>query len=147
MPLSTRARLSLGALYLVSGLVLLGGIGDLFITELLDVQRAFLSGGGAHPVSPPAARGFLEVLHAMAGGLIGVGSAGLLLVHFGLRRGHRWAGLALGLSIGFAEGANTVGMLRLGSPFWMVTATYLGLLATGLSLAYLPTFAFDREHP
>lgn len=139
-----RARIAVGALTLVCALVLLGGIGDLFITEPLDAQRAFLSDDGMHPVSPPAERGFLEVLHAMAGGLVGVGASGLLLVHLGLRRGHRWAGLALALSVGCAEGANTMGMLRLGSPFWVVTATYLALLVVGLGCAFLPTFAFEE---
>lgn len=137
-----RRKISLGLYYLVSSLVLAGGLGDLTITELLDVQRDFLSGGGEYPVSPPAEATFLTVLHALAGGLVGVGIASLLLTHFGIRRGQRWAAVAVVAAIGCAEGANTVGMYVLGSPFWMVTASYLVLLGAATLLAFAPRFAF-----
>lgn len=140
-----RKRIALGLYYLVPALVLLGGLGDLAITELLDVQRAFLSGGGAYPVSPPAARAFLETLHAMAGGLIGVGVAGLMLTHFGIRTGQRWAAVALVVAIVCTEGANTIGMYRLGSPFYLVTAVYIVLILTATVIAFAPTFIFAQD--
>lgn len=140
-----RGKLALGLYYLVSGLVLLGGLGDLTITELMDAQRDFLSGGGTYPISPAAEHSFLELLHAMAGGLIGVGASGLLLTHFGIRTGHRWAAIAVLVAILCSEGANTLGMLRLGSPFYMVTATYVVLVITATALAFTPRFAFDPD--
>lgn len=140
-----RRRIALGLYYLVPALVLLGGLGDLAITELLDAQRAFLSGGGVHPVSPPAARAFLETLHAMAGGLVGVGAAGLMLTHFGIRAGHRWAAVALVVAIVCAEGANTIGMYRLGSPFYLVTAAYVALILLATGIAFAPTFVFAQH--
>jgi hypothetical protein len=97
----TRRTLSLALFYAASALVLLGGLGDLAITELLDAQVAMLSGGGAWPITPPAERTFLTVLHAMAGGLVGVGASGLVLTHYGIRRGHRWAAVCVGLGTAF----------------------------------------------
>lgn len=138
----SRRTASLSLFYLVSAMVMLGGFGDLAITELMEAQRDMLSGGGAYPVSPPAERTFLTVLHVMAAGLVGVGAACLLLTHFGIRRGQRWALGGVAVGIGCAEGANTLGMFVLGSPFWVVTATYLLLLALALLLALVPTFAF-----
>lgn len=111
------------------------------MTQLLDAQEAFLSGGGAFPISPPARKSFLEILHALGGGLAGVGFASLLLVHYGVRRGQRWAAGAMAGAIVLAEGANMIGMYRLDSPFYMVTLAYLVLLATGLGLLFVPTFA------
>ncbi|MEZ4239330.1 MAG: hypothetical protein R3F59_24885 [Myxococcota bacterium] len=131
-----RQRVALALFYVVSTAVLVGGLGDLAITELLDVQRDLLSGGGAYPVTPPAETVFLTVLHAMAGGLVGVGAASLLMTHYGIRRGQRWAVVGVAVAIGCAEGANTLGMYALGSPLWAVTASYLALLlvAVGLSV-------------
>ncbi|MEZ4321603.1 MAG: hypothetical protein R3F61_29285 [Myxococcota bacterium] len=129
-----RERLALALFYGVSALVMLGGLGDLAITDLLDAQEAMLSGNGAYPISPPARTVFLTVLHAMAGGLVGVGAASLLMTHFGIRRGHGWAVAGVAVAIGGAESANTLGMFTLGSPFWVITATYLGLLAVAVGL-------------
>ena len=141
-----RAKISLTLYYLVAGLVLLGGLGDLTITSLLDAQREFLSGGGQHPISPAAERSFLAVLHAMGGGLVGVGASSLCLVHFGIRRGQRWAIVAAVMAIGCAEGANTLGLASLGSPLALVTASYLLLLTIATALALAPSFAFaDRR--
>ena len=113
---------------------------------LLDAQREFLSGGGQHPISPAAERSFLAVLHAMGGGLVGVGASSLCLVHFGIRRGQRWAVVAAVMAIGCAEGANTLGLASLGSPLALVTASYLLLLTIATALALAPSFAFaDRR--
>lgn len=142
-----RRKLALALYYVVPLLVLLGGLGDLVITELLETQRAFLSGQGAYPISPPAERAFLAVLHAMAGGLVGVGAAGLMLTHFGIRAGHRWAAVALLIAILCSEGANTVGLYLLGSPFYLVTGTYVALILAATALAFAPTFAFATDEP
>lgn len=139
-----RRRASLSLLYLVSILIAFGGVSDLFFSDLMPVQEAFLSGHGAYAISPSARTSFLEILHALGGGLAGIGFASVFLVHFGIRRGHRWAAVALAGMIVGAEGANTIGMFRLGSPFYMVTASYLALLFAGIGLAFLPTFAFAK---
>ena len=109
-------------------MIFLGGIGDLAIRELLDVQRDFLSAQGAYEISPAAESAFLELLHAMAGGLIGVGLNGLLLTHWGIRKGLDWAAFAVVVSVFCSESANTWGMYRLNSPFYVITGTYVLLI-------------------
>lgn len=46
---------------------------------------------------------------------------------------------------GAAELANTLGMLSLGSPFWVVTAAYLALPLAALVLTLAPSFAFSSR--
>lgn len=76
----------------------------------------------------------LHLLHALGGGLIGIGIASLALVHFGVRRGQRWAAPTMLAAIVASEGMNAVGMYAVGS-YWYVSLGYVVLATTGVVLA------------
>jgi len=128
-----RAKLGFGLLYVVTIAMILGGVGDLVIREPLEVHRRFLLGGGEVAVSPQTASLVVHLLHALGGGLVGVGSAALALLHYGLRRGQRWAGFAILAAVVPAETMNAVGMYAVNS-FYYVSVAYLVLVILGVAL-------------
>ena len=75
----------------------------------------------------------LHLLHALGGGLVGIGIASFALVHFAVRRGERWALWTMLAAVVASEGANAVGMYAVGS-FWYVSVTYLVLTVVGVTL-------------
>ena len=76
-------RTGLLVLYVVGdAAIALGGVGDLRLRALFEVQ-AFL--GTAH-VPAPTMLLILHLLHALGGGLVGIGIASFALVHFAVRR-------------------------------------------------------------
>jgi hypothetical protein len=129
-------RTGLALLYFVAGAMALGGIGDLTIRHLFDVHVRYLQAGGAPDVPPQTSSLVIHLLHALGGALLGIGIASPALVHFGLRRGHRWAGGALLGATLAGEGANAIGMYAVGS-YWYVSASYLVIASLGLALVVL----------
>ena len=81
-------RAGLIILYAVAIAIGLGGVGDLTIRALFDVHKRFL---GTADVPATTTALVLHLLHALGGGLVGIGLASLALVHFGVRRGAGWA--------------------------------------------------------
>jgi hypothetical protein len=75
----------------------------------------------------------LHLLHALGGGLIGIGIASIALVHFAIRRGEHWALWTMLAAVVASEGANAVGMYAVGS-FWYVSVTFIVLTAVGVTL-------------
>ena len=123
-------RAGLVILGVVAIAIALGGVGDLTIRALFDVHKRFL---GTADVPPKTTALVLHLLHALGGGLVGVGVASLALVHFGVRRSARWALWAMLAAVIASEGANAVGMYAVGS-FWYVSATFVVLTAIGAAL-------------
>jgi hypothetical protein len=81
-------RAGLVVLYVVAIAIALGGVGDLTIRALFDVHNRFL---GTADVPAATTALILHLLHALGGGLVGIGLASFALVHFGVRPGARWA--------------------------------------------------------
>jgi hypothetical protein len=123
-------RAGLIILYVVAIAIGLGGVGDLTIRALFDVHKRFL---GTADVPATTTALVLHLLHALGGGLVGIGLASLALVHFGVRRGAGWALWAMLAAVIASEGANAVGMYAVGS-FWYVSVTFIVLTAIGVTL-------------
>jgi len=123
-------RAGLIVLYVVAIAIGLGGVGDLTVRALFDVHKHFL---GTADVPATTTALVLHLVHALGGGLIGIGLASLALAHFGVRRGARWAPWAMLAAVVASEGANAVGMYAVGS-FWYVSVTYIALTAIGVAL-------------
>ncbi len=118
-------RTGLLILYVVATAIALGGVGDLTIRALFEVHKRFL---GTADVPAATTSLILHLLHALGGGLVGIGIASFALVHFAVRRGERWALWTMLAAVVAAEGANAVGMYAVGS-FWYVSVTYIVLTA------------------
>jgi hypothetical protein len=123
-------RAGLIILYVVAIAIGLGGVGDLTVRALFDVHKRFL---GTTDVPATTTGLVLHLVHALGGGLVGLGLASLALVHFGVRRGAGWAAWAMLAAVIASEGANAVGMYAVGS-FWYVSVTYIVLTAVGVTL-------------
>ncbi|HVV52761.1 MAG TPA: hypothetical protein VHO06_24080 [Polyangia bacterium] len=117
-------------LYAAATAIALGGAGDLTIRALFDVHKRFL---GAADVPAATTSLILHLLHALGGGLIGIGVASFALVHFAVRRGERWALWTMLAAVVASEGANAAGMYAVGS-FWYVPVAYIVLTAVGVTL-------------
>jgi hypothetical protein len=126
-------RTGLALTYLVALAITLGGVGDLTIRHLLGVHIRYLTSGGVSSISPETSSLVLHLVHALGGGLVAVGVAALALVHFGLRRGQRWAGFTALTAIVSSEGSNAIGMYAVGS-YWYVSVTYVVIAAVGIAL-------------
>ena len=79
-------RTGLVILYMVATAIALGGVGDLTVRALFEVHERFL---GTVDVPAAITSLILHLLHALGGGLVGIGIASFALVHFAVRRGER----------------------------------------------------------
>jgi hypothetical protein len=123
-------RTGLLVLYVVAIAIALGGVGDLTVRALFEVHKRFL---GTADVPAPTTSLILHLLHALGGGLVGIGIASFALVHFAVRRGERWALWTMLAAVVVSEGANAVGMYAVGS-FWYVSVTFIVFAAIGVTL-------------
>ncbi len=124
-----------------AALIILGGLYDIFTPavpshELEFAQRGGLPGQGALALSR-------ELLRALGGALLAVGLAVAALINVPFRKGEGWAAWTIGCVVCVAEGINTVGMARVGGPFWAPLAFIL-LALVGLLTAYVPMSVFSR---
>ncbi len=124
-------KFGLALVYLASALIALGGLGDQFIVEFLDVHHAYLGRPDPGPLLERAEGLLLLMLHVLGGGLMASGVACLAMTHFALRQGHGWALPAIGITALLGEGFNAYGMYRVGS-YWVYPVTVLSLLFVGL---------------
>jgi uncharacterized membrane protein YidH (DUF202 family) len=123
-------RTGLVMLYVVATAIALGGVGDLTVRAPFEVHQRFLGTADVHAATSSL---ILHLVHALGGGLVGIGIASFALVHFAVRRGERWALWTMLAAVVAAEGANAVGVYAVGS-FWYVSVTYIVLTAVGLAL-------------
>ncbi len=130
-------KLSIVLFYLAGFLMLLGGIGDQFINELLDVHRAYLGNPPESALSTKAADLILLMLHSLGGGLMAAGISILALTHFAVRKGERWATWTVLLVALIAQGFNGYGMYMAGSYYWypvmILVITVLGFVLNRLA--------------
>ena len=104
-------------LYASSVLMFVGGLGDQFISNFLDVHLDYLGNPGDSPLLKAAERLSLFLLHATGGGLMSGGVAMFALTHFGVRKNQAWAAwtcLAVAL---LGQSLNAYGMYSTGSYF------------------------------
>ena len=111
-------KTSLTLLYIGGGLMLLGGIGDQFINELLDVHKQYLGNPEPSALYSRVQSLLLLMLHSLGGGLISAGISILALTHFAVRNGERWAVWTVLLVAFVAQGFNGYGMYAAGSHYW-----------------------------
>jgi hypothetical protein len=129
-----RRKIGLGLLYVAGCLVIAGSMYDLFVPSVPGNHLAFL---GVTPATmdPKFAALDLGLLRALAGGLLAIGATALILVHGPIRRGERWASLALVVLVGVSEGINASQMARFGSPYY-APLTFVGLILVGVGLVW-----------
>ena len=125
-------KLGLTLLYLASILVFIGGLGDQFISNYLDVHLSFL--GNPEPSDLLVKSEILSMLllHSTGGGLMSTGLGMFALTHFGVRNSQRWTKWTLLIMALIAQGINGYGMYTVGSYFWfpigVFTITLFGVL-------------------
>ena len=126
--------------------MVLGGIGDLLVVSPPDAWSVLL-GEPAGSLSPPVARLLIALLHALGSALAASGIAALFLINGPLRRGERWAGLAIALVVVLSDGANGLQIYLLGIFYFWVPLTFVALVLLGLIIAFLspPVFPITRK--
>lgn len=120
-------------LYVVASAIALGGLGDLTIRQLFAVHTRYLTSGGAATIPAETSSLVIHLLHALGGGLVGIGLASLALTHFAVRKGERWAAWTILVIIVASEGMNAVGMYATGS-FWYIPLAYIAIALAGVGL-------------
>jgi hypothetical protein len=129
-----RRQLGLGLLYAADCLVIAGSMYDLFVPTVPANLLAY-QGVMQATIDPRVAALDLGLLRALGGCLLAIGATALVLVHGPIRRGERWAMLALVLLVGVSEGINSYQMALFGSPFY-APLTFVGLTLSGVSLVW-----------
>jgi hypothetical protein len=129
-----RRKIGLSLLYVAGSLVIAGSMYDLFVPTVPATHLTYL---GVTPATmdPKFAALDLGLLRALGGCLLAIGATALVLVHGPVRRGERWAVLALVMLVGVSEGINSYQMARFGSPFY-APLTFVGLMLIGVGLVW-----------
>ena len=125
-------KISLIILYTSGALMLIGGIGDQFINQLLDVHLKFLGYPPSSDLFIKAQDLMMLMLHSVGGGLISCGVSMLVLTYFGIQRDLEWAKwTVLGIAW-IAQGFNGYSMYSAGSYYYYPVAililTTIGVL-------------------
>lgn len=119
-------------------LMIAGGVIDMSFRELLPHHAAMLA-PDAGSIPPEAAGLVLALLRALGGALAAAGLAVLVLLRFGRSTGSRIAYGAAGLVALLAEGSNTLGLLRTGSPVFIAPLVFMVLVVGGCALCLAAT--------
>ena len=130
-----RSNVGLKILNFAAALVMLGGCFDMLMPAVPSNLVAYL-GVTQTDVSPQLSLLLLGLLRALGGCLVAIGIVGLLIINGPLKRGERWASMALLVLFGLSEGINASQMWRFGSPYYLPIA-FVALMALGVML--LPT--------
>ena len=137
-----RWKIGMGLLYVSGSLVIAGSMFDLFVPSLPANLLAYQ--GVTHAtIDIRVATLDLGLLRALGGCLLAIGATALVLVHGPVRRGERWACLALVMLVGVSEGINSYQMARFGSPFY-APLTFVGMLLVGAGLVWPSTSSVSR---
>ena len=132
-PATMHRAIGLILLNLSAALIVVGGLYDLFLSQLPEHLTTYLGNvvGEANALTERLA---LALLHALGGSLAAVGLAALVLINGPLRRQERWASVTVLMMVGLAEGANAWGMWTVAAPWW-APLTFIGLATLGIALA------------
>ena len=96
----------------------IGGVGDQFINQFLDVHLKFLGNPENSPLLKKAESLSMFMLHSAGGGLISAGVSMFALTHFGIRNNQPWAKWTFLIIVWVAQGINGYGMYSVGSYYW-----------------------------
>ena len=129
-----RRKVGTGLLYVAGSLVIAGSMYDLFVPTVPANLLAY-QGVTQATIDPRIAALDLGLLRALGGCLLAIGATALVLVHGPIRRGERWACLALVMLVGVSEGINASQMIRFGAPFY-APLTYVGVMLVGVGLVW-----------
>ncbi len=129
-----RRKFGLGLLYLAGSLVIAGSMYDLFVPSVPASHLEYL---GVTPATMPPRFAALDLglLRALGGCLLAIGATALVLVHGPIRRGERWALLALVMMVGISEGNNSYHMYWFGSPYYAPLA-FVAMTVLGVGLVW-----------
>ena len=127
-------KVGTGLLYVAGSLVIAGSMYDLFVPTVPANLLAY-QGVTQATIDPRVAALDLGLLRALGGCLLAIGATALVLVHGPIRRGERWAMLALVMLVGMSEGINASQMVRFGSPFY-APLTFVGVMLAGVGLVW-----------
>ncbi len=131
-PATMHRTIGLILLNLIAGLIVVGGLYDLFLSQLPAHLTTYLGNVVGEP-DVLIERLVLALLDGLGGSLVAVGLAALVLINRPLRRRERWAGVTVLVMVGLAEGANAWGMWTVAAPWW-APLTIIGLTAVGIAL-------------
>ena len=115
-------KLSLILLYTSGALMLIGGIGDQFINQLLDVHLKFLGDPESSDLFLKAQDLMMLMLHSVGGGLMSCGVSMLALTYFGIRKNQDWAKWTVLIIAWIAQGFNGYSMYSAGSYYYYPVA-------------------------
>lgn len=126
-------KISLILLYTSGALMLIGGIGDQFINQLLDVHLKFLGNPESSDLFIKAQDLMMLMLHSVGGGLMSCGISMLALTYFGIQKDQDWAKWTVLIIAWIAQGFNGYSMYSAGSYYYYPVAILI-LVTIGLLL-------------
>ena len=110
----------------------IGGVGDQFINQLLDVHIEFLGNPPNSDLFNKAQDLMMLMLHSVGGGLMSCGVSMIALTYFGIQRYQYWAKWTVLAIAWIAQGFNGYGMYSAGSyyyyPLAILILTTVGVL-------------------
>src|SRR5437588_12091408 len=113
----TRRRIGLSILNLAGFLVIAGSCYDLLVPTVPRTHLTYL-GDGAGPLPRRFAELDLGMLRAIGGCLLAIGVTSLLLTNGPVRRGERWARIAVLVPLGVSDSIDSYQLARFGSPWY-----------------------------
>lgn len=112
--------------------MILGGLGDQFIFNYLEVHLNYLGNPQDSELLRKAESLSMHMLHSTGGGLMSVGVSMFAINHFGVRRNQSWAKWTFIVVVLIAQGINGYGMYLAGSHYWYpILVLTLALLGFG----------------
>lgn len=104
--------------YTSSILMFIGGLGDQFILNYLDVHLNYLGNPQDSELLNKAEKLSMLMLHSAGGGLMSAGISMFALTHFGIKNDQSWSRWTFVVVALIAQGINGYGMYSAGSHFW-----------------------------
>jgi hypothetical protein len=127
-------RYGISLLYLSSALMFVGGLGDQFIWQYLDVHLDYLGNPPDNVLLNKSESLSMLMLHSAGGGLMSTGIAMFALTHFGVRSSQPWALWTILIIAFISQGINGYGMFSAGSYYWypliVLFVTFIGFIIT-----------------
>lgn len=129
-------KIGLWFLYLSSVLMFIGGLGDQFIVNFLDVHLNYLGNPEDSALFRKSQSLSMLMLHSAGGGLMSTGISMFALTHFAIRDNKEWAKWTFIVIALIAQGINGYGMYMAGSHYWYpAVVLILALIGFGIAIS------------